>query len=64
MSKLKWGKRVLKSVFKAGRVRERYALNTPKKKTAAKAFVAGAGGSLAGSYIHDRIKEKRDKMRK
>ena len=63
MSKLRWGKRVLKGTFRAGRLRERYALNTPKKKTAAKAFGAGAGGSLAGSYLYDRIKEKKDKMR-
>ena len=63
MSKIKWGKKAVKGVFKAGRLRERYSLRGPKKKTAAKAFVAGAGGSLAGSYIHDRIKEKRDKMR-
>ena len=45
----------------AGRLRERYALNTPKKKTAAKVFVAGAGGSVAGSYPYDRTKEKKAK---
>ena len=62
-SEIKWEKRVLKAAYKTRRVRGRYSLKSPKQKTAAKVFVAGAGGSLAGSYPYDRIKEKKDKMR-
>ena len=61
MSKVKWGKRVLKGVYKAGRFRERWAPGSmrPRRRTAAKAFVAGAGGSVTGSYLYDAIKPKK-----
>ena len=69
-------KRIIKKVFfKASRTRKFTGTRHKKTGTFDKItgtvhggggdiFKAGAGGSLAGSYIYDRIKEKKDKMRK
>lgn len=59
MSKTRLARRALKTSYWLGRRRERYALNTARKKTAAKAFLGGALGSWAGTYSYDKLKTKK-----
>ena len=59
--RVKIAKKALKAAYKTGRFRERWAPGAmrPKRRTAAKAFVAGVTGSVTGSYLYDEIKPKK-----